>query len=93
MGTTYKVVLINYDGSDAEGNIFNVLNSVNEEMSTYLKSSSISELNRSNIDEWIYVSNNFLRVAVFSQETCLSTEGSFNISIGYFVKLLWIWTS
>ena len=32
MGTIYKVVLVNYDGSEAEGNIFDVLNSVNEEM-------------------------------------------------------------
>ena len=50
MGTTYKVVLINYDDSEAERNIFNVLNSVNEEMSTYLKSSLISELNETKID-------------------------------------------
>ena len=86
MGTTYKVVLINYDDSEAERNVFNVLNSVNKEMSTYLKTSLISELNESKIDEWVYVSDNFLKVAVFSQETCLATEGSFNISIGYFVN-------
>lgn len=86
MGTTYKVVLINYDDNEVERNVFNVLNSVNKEMSTYLKTSIISELNESKIDEWVYVSDNFLKVAVFSQETCLSTEGSFNISIGYFVN-------
>ena len=55
-------------------------------MSTYLNTSLISKLNESKIDEWVYVSDNFLKVATFSQETCLATEGSFNISIGYFVN-------
>ena len=60
MGTSYKVILVDFEDSSIEKDIFNVLNSVNLEMSTYINSSSISYLNATNINEWINVSNNFM---------------------------------
>ena len=86
MGTSYKVVLVDFEDDNIEKEIFNVLNSVNQEMSTYINSSSISKLNNTNINEWVYVSNNFIAVALFSQKTCLSTEGMFDISVGNLVN-------
>ena len=86
MGTSYKVILVDFEDSSIEKDIFNVLNSVNLEMSTYINSSSISYLNATNINEWVNVSNNFIEVASFSQETCLSTGGSFDISVGHLVN-------
>ena len=56
MGTTYKVILVDYDQKEIEKSIFHVLDSINQEMSTYIDSSSISKLNNSTIGEWIEVS-------------------------------------
>ena len=86
MGTTYKVILVDYDQKEIEKSIFHVLDSINQEMSTYIDSSSISKLNNSTIGEWIEVSENFIKVAIYSQQLCLETEGAFNISIGHFVN-------
>ena len=86
MGTTYKVILVDYDQDKIEKSIFRNLDSINQEMSTYIDSSSISKLNKSNIGEWIEVSENFIKVATYSQKLCIETEGAFNISVGHFVN-------
>ena len=86
MGTTYKVILVDYDQDLIEEGIYSFLNSVNQEMSTYIDTSSISRLNSSNIGDWIEVSENFIKVATFSQQLCIETQGAFNISIGHFVN-------
>ena len=86
MGTTYKVILVDYDQDLIEEGIYSSLNSVNQEMSTYIDTSSISRLNSSNIGDWIEVSENFIKVATFSQQLCIETQGAFNISIGHFVN-------
>ena len=86
MGTTYKVILVDYDQDLIEEGIYSSLNSINQEMSTYIDTSSISRLNSSNIGDWIEVSENFIKVATFSQQLCIETQGAFNISIGHFVN-------
>ena len=80
MGTTYKVILVDYDQDEIEKSIFRNLDSINQEMSTYIDSSSISKLNKSKIGEWIEVSENFIKVATYAQQLCVETEGAFNIS-------------
>ena len=87
MGTTYKVVLINYDDSEAERNVFNVLNSVNKEMSTYLNDSLISQINKSALFEWVGVSENFIKVLNFASFLCFDTNGAYDVSIGRLVNL------
>lgn len=84
MGTTYKVIMI--DGNQKEADIFKILNSVNNEMSTYIESSTISILNKSEIGKWVNVSNNFIKVASFSKKICDETNGAFNIGLGHFVN-------
>ena len=42
MGTTYKVILVDYDQDEIEKSIFRNFDSINQEMSTYIDSSSIS---------------------------------------------------
>ena len=86
MGTTYKVILVDYDQDEIEKSIFRNLDSINQEMSTYIDASSISKLNKSNIGEWIEVSENFIKIATYSQQLCIETEGAFNISVGHFVN-------
>lgn len=84
MGTTYKVIT---EGSPQnKSDIFKVLNSVNNEMSTYLESSSISILNKSEIGEWVKVSKNFIKVAKYSKKVCKQTKGAFNIGLGHLVN-------
>ena len=60
MGTTYKVILVDYDQDLIEEDIYSSLNSINQEMSTYIDTSSISRLNSANIGDWIEVSENFI---------------------------------
>lgn len=86
MGTTYKVILSTSSKENFNKNIFQIFNSVNKEMSTYIPSSSISKLNRTTLNEWMEVSSDFIKVANFSQEICFLTKGAFDISVGNIVN-------
>ena len=86
MGTTYKVILSTSSKENINQNIFQIFNSVNKEMSTYIPSSSISKLNRTTLNEWMEVSSDFIKVANFSQEVCFLTQGAFDISVGNIVN-------
>lgn len=87
MGTNYKVILSASSKENINQNIFQIFNSVNEEMSTYIPNSSLSKLNRKSLNEWMEVSSDFIKVAHFSQEICFFSEGAFDISVGNIVNI------
>ena len=57
MGTTYTVSIRSQTAQDTsiEKDVFNILNSINLDMSTYLEDSIISKVNQSEINNWIKV--------------------------------------
>ena len=89
MGTSYSLAV--YSDEDTQ-NIFskvsNILENVNQEMSTYIVNSSISQINQAEIDKWITVSRDFLDVLTYAIDLCYQSNGVYDVSIG---KLVNIW--
>ena len=86
MGTTYKVSISGSKGKINNSDIFSLLDSVDNEMSTYIPSSYLSQLNDTEVGTWLQASQNFLYVVSYSQELCVLTDGAFDISVGNIVN-------
>jgi len=87
MGTTYSVKTIIESDSRWPGNetvkieIDSMLNSVNQQMSTYINDSEISIFNKKDPNIDFNVSENFIEVIRKSMEISLLTKGAFDITI------------
>ena len=92
MGTTYSLKLIssrldNTQISALKANVEQLLNSLNQQMSTYIESSDIMQFNRMDIDQWRTIPSEFLDVISLSQRISQLTMGHFDITIGPLVEL------
>ena len=72
MGTTYNVIINTHGSNHLESHISEILGSFNASMSTYIDNSLISKINKSEINEWIYVSDDFIEIIEYATELCLS---------------------
>ena len=89
MGTSYNITLqSDVSGEDAHFKAYNILQKVNQEMSTYIDDSLISKVNKADIGKWVKVSQDFLDVLSFATALCKDTRGIYDVSIG---KLVNIW--
>ena len=89
MGTSYSLaVYSDEDTQNTFSKVSNILENVNQEMSTYIVNSSISQINQAEIDKWITVSRDFLDVLTYAIDLCYQSNGVYDISIG---KLVNIW--
>ena len=86
MGTTYKVILYGKDIQTSQIDINNIFERVNQEMSTYLANSSISQINTNDLFEWTKVSKGFINVLSFATELCNATDGVYDVSVGRLVN-------
>lgn len=89
MGTTYMVKVAGADQVDDQTLRFSIdaeLRLVNDQMSTYLKSSEISQFNRSETTDWFDVSTEFAMVVQAAQEISRKTDGAFDITVGPLVN-------
>ena len=89
MGTSYSLVV--YSDEDTQNTfskVSDILENVNQEMSTYIVNSSISQINQAEIDKWITVSRDFLDVLTYAIDLCYQSNGVYDVSIG---KLVNIW--
>ena len=86
MGTTYKVILYGTNIQTSQIDIDNIFEGVNQEMSTYLENSSISQINKNDLFEWSRVSKGFIRVLNFAIELCNDTNGVYDVSLGRLVN-------
>ncbi len=64
-----------------------LLNSINQEMSTYLTDSNISHFNQSQTQDWFPVSKSFLHIINTAQAISQSSQGAFDITIMPLVDL------
>ena len=91
MGTTYHVTVPGARGDDdrrrAQRCIADVLQSVNEHLSTYSDSSEISQFNRSNGTDWSVVSSALFAVIAAAQRVSVETDGAFDITVGPLLRL------
>ena len=70
MGTSYKVILYGQEIQTSKQEIHDIFEDVNQEMSTYLATSSISQINNIDVFEWHKVSNGFIKVLKFAIDLC-----------------------
>jgi len=85
MGTTYMVKVAGADTIDDQTLRLKIdleLRRVNDQMSTYLKSSEISRFNRSESTDWFQVSPDFARVVAAAQQISRKTDGAFDVTVG-----------
>ena len=89
MGTTYSITVHSeVNAQDIFFQAADIIDQVNQEMSTYLEDSLISKINKTEIGEWINVSEDFLNVLVYASALCTKSDGMYDVSIG---KLVNIW--
>ena len=86
MGTTYKVILYGQEIQTSKQKVNNIFENVNQEMSTYLSTSSISQINNIDLFEWYKVSKGFARVLNFAIDLCNDTNGIYDVSVGRLVN-------
>jgi len=88
MGTSYNITLqSDVSGEEAHFKAYNILQKVNQEMSTYIDDSLISKVNKADIGKWVKVSQDFLDVLSFATALCKDTRGIYDVSIGKLVNL------
>ena len=87
MGTTYKVLIAEkLPASLNQAYLFKLLNEVDQEMSTYIPSSSLNKLNSYSVDNWLKVSSDLIKILNYSQQLCLKSGGAFNVAVGNLVN-------
>ena len=91
MGTTFNVKVVTDDQSDARRErltyrVREVLDGVDEHMSTYRPDSEIEEFNRGGTEEFA-ASPDLLEVVVEAQRVARLTEGAFDITVGPLVDI------
>ncbi len=88
MGTTYAVKL--FDGPSVDADLAFAIDAelrrINDQMSTYLKSSEISKFNASESTDWFDVSKEFAEVVAFAQRVSEKTAGAFDVTVGPLVN-------
>ncbi|MEM9365439.1 MAG: FAD:protein FMN transferase [Planctomycetota bacterium] len=93
MGTTYMVKWFEEDASEATIARMDVqiavekcLRQVNDQMSTYLRSSEISRFNASPSTDWFSISPAFAGVVKEALEVSRLTDGAFDVTVGPLVN-------
>mgnify|MGYP001547009792 CR=1 FL=1 len=88
MGTTYTVKIFEPPSFDSEiqFEVDAVLRRVNDQMSTYLKTSEVSRFNQSESTDWFDVSAETATVVAFAQEVSRATQGAVDVTVGPLVN-------
>ena len=87
MGTYYKVSLTSSPNNPQEEKIFNILDAVNKEMSTYKEASLISKFNNLPVNTWFEISSSFATVLKEAISICELTNGYFDVTVGRLVNI------
>lgn len=91
MGTSYSVKVAEDLEDDKilvlRKGIAEVLEGVNKQMSTYIKSSEISRFNRYQGKDWFAVSADFAAVVAHARRLSDETAGAFDVTVGALVNL------
>lgn len=91
MGTTYAVTLTapppELDAARAQARVEQVLERVNDQMSTYRADSELSQVNNSEAGVWTPVSPALLKLLKRASDIGARTQGSFDITVGPLVNL------
>lgn len=89
MATSYMVKVFGAPEVSSEHIRFRVdaeLRRVNDQMSTYLKSSEITKFNDSESTDWISISKEFALVVDYALQVSQKTDGAFDVTVGPLVN-------
>ena len=89
MGTTYMVKVAGAESIDDDALRLQIdmeLRRVNDQMSTYLDASEITQFNESESTDWYEVSVEFATVVDFAQRLSETTDGAFDVTVGPLVN-------
>jgi thiamine biosynthesis lipoprotein len=91
MGTRYNITVVDSENDNLSKSLQKevdvLLINLNQQMSTYISDSEISQFNSKAINQSFSISEDFLKVVALSQEISALSEGFFDISIGPLVEL------
>lgn len=92
MGTSYSIVIVNpknisVDKEKIQNEIKQLLTNFNQQVSTYIPDSQISQFNNLESTEWYKVSDDFFSIAQAAQDVGKLSNGAFDISISPLVDL------
>ena len=92
MGTKYHVAVVHskkeiIDKQILKSNIDDLLKNLNQQVSTYIPNSQISQFNQTKNTDWIRVDKEFFEIVRASQSVSEISAGSFDISISALVNL------
>ncbi|MBX2808221.1 MAG: FAD:protein FMN transferase [Cellvibrionaceae bacterium] len=91
MGTTYHITLVSVPEAITTAQLQQatdaLLLSINQQMSTYIEDSEISQFNRLPVDQWLPISEDFQAVLLLSQQIAAVTDGKFDITVGPLIEL------
>ncbi len=92
MGTFYHItVLTNPAASISEQDVQQAIDQqlqlINQQMSTYIDDSELSQFNAAAVDEWVQLSPNLFDVLMLSLELGWLSNGAFDITVGPLVDL------
>lgn len=91
MGTTYSITIAqpakNLSAESLQNVIDGLLNDVNQQMSTYIDDSEITQFNNSPVNQWMTVSPDFIEVVNLSQGLSELSQGKFDVTIGPLIEL------
>lgn len=92
MGTSYHVAIIHsndslFDEELLQNNIDDLLKNLNQQVSTYIPNSEISQFNKVHNTNWIKVNSEFFEIIKAAQNVSEKSTGSFDISISPLVDL------
>lgn len=93
MGTKYQITVVGslagskFSQSSLQYEIDLLLNKINQQMSTYIADSEISQFNQFTEKKWFPVSSNLAFVVLSSQEVSKQTSGAFDITLAPLIDL------
>ncbi len=92
MGTSYNIKIVeptstNLDQEKLHSDIKDLLQDINQQMSTYIEDSDLSLFNQAPADEWVEVSKNLVDLFRVSIDLSEKSSGAFDITVGPLVNL------
>ena len=91
MGTSYHITLVPgeqpVNEAQLQQGVDQLLDALNQQMSTYIPDSELMRFNRAPVGEWFPVSHQLISVLAVSADIHQQSQGSFDITVGPLVEL------
>ncbi|QDT94037.1 FAD:protein FMN transferase [Gimesia algae] len=92
MGTSYHITVCSdtadvVDKQQIQQDVDQLLKTVNQQMSTYIKTSELSQFNQATADEWLPVSAALVQVVNAGLKLSEDSDGAFDMTVGPLVNL------